>query len=195
MTNDKLFKRLEIIGGAFVFLLACFLHFFYELSGYSVLGSLFGAVNESVWEHIKIFALPYIIWAMAELLWAKPPLRKFIWAKAVGVYSLGFFLAGFYYLYTAFTGEHIAAISILSSLFFSFLAHFISYKITLCDKNRGQMFYTGLLLLLLALIMIICFTYYPPEDSLFRDPISGGYGLVYPIPDTGAQYLDSIYIY
>lgn len=195
MLNDKLFKRLEIGGGAFVFLFACFLHFFYDLSQGSVLGALFGAVNESVWEHIKIFALPYIIWATVELLWARPPLKKFVCAKALGVYSLGFLLAGFFYLYTALLGRSVVAIDITSGLVFSFIAHFISYKATLWDKNQGQLYYTGLMLLLLALIMIVCFTYYPPTDGLFKDPVTGGYGIQSTPPDQGAQHLDSIYCY
>jgi len=56
--NDKLYKRLEIFGGAVVFAIASLLHFIYNLTGESILGALFGAVNESVWEHLKVFAIP-----------------------------------------------------------------------------------------------------------------------------------------
>lgn len=176
--NDKLYKRLEIFGGAVVFAIASLLHFIYDLTGESILGALFGAVNESVWEHLKVFAIAYISWAIIELLWAKPPLRKFVWGKALGLYFLCISIAVFFYLYTPLVGKPILILDILASLCFSFLAHFVSYKVTLFKENRGQNFYTGIMMIFLALIMILSFTYYPPKTPLFKDNSTGLYGIV-----------------
>lgn len=177
-----------------VFAIASFLHFLFELTGESVLGALLGAVNESVWEHLKIFAIAYLIWAVVELLWAQPPLKAFVWAKAVGVYALCISIAGFFYLYTGLLGKSVLIVDLLSGLVFSFLAHYISYKLTVSCRNRGQFFYTGLMLLFLMLVMILCFTYYPPEADLFRDPVTGEYGVPVDIPDPGARVLDTLYM-
>ncbi|MBR3972192.1 MAG: hypothetical protein IKJ83_04865 [Ruminococcus sp.] len=175
--NQKLFKRLEIFGGAVVFAMASLLHFIYDLSGRSVLGALFGAVNESVWEHLKIFALAYMAWAIIELLWARPFLGAFVWAKALGLYALCLGIAGFFYLYTPLVGKPIFVVDLISALFFSFSAHYISYRVTLMKENHGQNFFVGVMMLLLALVMIICFTYYPPKTPLFKDPVTGLYGI------------------
>lgn len=191
--NQKLYKRLEIAGGPVVFAIASFLHFLYDLTGKSVAGALFGAVNESVWEHLKIFSIAYIIWAIAELLWAKPPLKKFAWAKALGLYEMCISIAVFFYVYNFFTGKPILFLDLASGIVFAIFAHFISYKLTLSDSNTGQFFYTGVMLIFLALIMILCFTYFPPQSELFRDPVTGLYGVIPESFDEGAAILDTIY--
>lgn len=191
--NQKLFKKLEIAGGGVVFALASLLHFLYELTGKSIIGALFGAVNESVWEHLKIFAIAYLVWAVVELLWAKPPLRQFVWAKALGLYAMCIGIAVFYFLYTAVFGRSFLVLDLISGLGFAVLAHFISYKITLSSSNRGQYFYTGVMLIFLGIIMILCFTYYPPNSELFRDPVTGLYGVPADPPDQGAAVLDTMY--
>lgn len=191
--NDKLLKRLEIAGGAVVFAIASLLHFVYELTGKSILGALFGSVNESVWEHLKIFALAYIGWAIIELLWAKPPLRQFVWGKALGVYALCTGIAAFFYLYTPLAGKSILILDLLSGLVFSFFAHWISYKITVIKENRGQNFYTGVMMIFLLLIMILCFTFYPPKTPLFKDNVTGLYGIPPVSEDFGAEVLDTLH--
>ncbi len=191
--NQKLYKKLEIAGGPVVFATASFLHFLYELSGKSVIGALFGSVNESVWEHLKIFSIAYILWGIIELLWVNPPLKKFVWAKALGLYGMCISIAVFFYVYNFFTGRGILFIDLASGIVFAVLAHYASYKITLKDSNTGQYFYTGIMLIFLALIMILCFTYYPPESELFRDPVTGLYGIIPDSFDEGAAVLNTVY--
>lgn len=191
--NDKTFKRLEAVGGAVVFAIASFLHFFYDLSGGSVLGALLGSVNESIWEHLKIFSIGYMLWAVTELLWAKPPLKAFVWAKAVGLYSLCLSIACFFYIYTTLLGTSSVVLNLTSSLAFSFLAHLISYKLTLSERNKGQFFLTGTMMLFLIFIMILSFTYFPPEAKLFLDPVTQTYGIPDPSFDEGAVALDVLY--
>ncbi len=190
--NNKLYKILDIVGGAVVFAVASLLHFLYDLTGKSILGSLFGAVNESVWEHLKIFALAYIFWAIIELLWAKPPIRKFVWGKALGLYFLCISIAVFFYLYTPLVGKPILILDLLASLTFSFLAHLISYKVTLLRENRGQNFYTGVMMIFLAIIMILSFTYYPPKTPLFRDYATGLYGIIPTSPKTIPTFSETL---
>ncbi len=177
-----------------VFAIASFLHFLYDLSGRSVLGALLGSVNESVWEHMKIFSIAYLVWAVAELLWTKPSFKAFVWAKAVGAYSLCVLIAGFFYLYTGLLGRLNLVVDLVLGLVSAFLAHFISYKLTTSGHNHGQFFYTGIMLLFLMFVMILCFTYYPPEADLFKDPVTGMLGIPSENLDEGAVALDTLYI-
>ncbi len=191
--NQKLYRKLEIAGGGVVFAIATFLHFLYELSGRSVIGALFGSVNESVWEHLKIFSIAYITFAAVELLWAKPPLKNFVWAKALGLYGMCISIAVFFYAYNLFTGKPVLFLDLASGIVFAVLAHYLSYKLTLSSSNTGQYFYTGIMLIFLAFIMILCFTYYPPESELFRDPVTGLSGVLPDSFDEGAAVLDTLY--
>ena len=65
--NKKLYRTLSIVGVPVIYLIASALHFFYDLSNGSVLSILFSSVNESVWEHVKIFAVGFVIWSFIEL--------------------------------------------------------------------------------------------------------------------------------
>ncbi|MDO5123156.1 MAG: DUF6512 family protein [Eubacteriales bacterium] len=191
--NSKLFRNLEILGIPVVFLFASFLHFLYDITGKSVLGSLFGSVNESVWEHLKIFFIAYVFWGFVELLWARPKLSEFIFAKAVGVYILCFLIALFFYIYTFFTGKAIFIVDIIASLLLTCLAHIVSYRLTLWQGNKGQYFALGLMMLFVGFTAVLCFTFYPPKLSLFRDPITGNFGVPPKNIDEGAQVLSEVF--
>ena len=175
--NEKLFKTLEMWGIPAVFLLATFFHEIYIWSGRSVLGSLIGAVNESVWEHLKIFAEAYLIWAAVELLWATPPMKKIVVAKTLGVCMLIGAITLFFYTYTFFTKKPYFVVDITSSLLFVALAQAFSMMLTMSQLRLGEYFPAALMMLGLIFVMILCFSYYPPKFFLFRDNVTGGFGV------------------
>ena len=47
------------------------LHFVYELSGFNWFAALFGSVNESTWEHLKLFFWPGLVCALVEHAFVK----------------------------------------------------------------------------------------------------------------------------
>ena len=62
--DQKAVARSEAAGCAVIYCAAVFLHFVYPLSGGAAMSIVVGAVNESVWEHTKIVAAPYLGWAL-----------------------------------------------------------------------------------------------------------------------------------
>ncbi len=175
--NEKLFRALEFWGIPVVFLLASFFHGIYEWSGRSVLGALVGSVNESVYEHLKIFAQAYLVWGVAELLWANPSLRKFVVAKTLGVCFLLTVIALFFYTYTFFTKRAYLVLDIGSSFVFVALAQILSLKLVQSSLKLSSYFPAAVMMLVLIFIMILCFSYYPPNIFLFRDYVTGGFGV------------------
>lgn len=175
--NQKLYKTLEIIGFFFTYLLAVFLHFAYDLSDGSVLSILFGAVNESVWEHIKIFSVGFMLWSVITLLWARPPFCKFVVAKTLSLYFLILSIILFFYTYNLFTDGPILALDIISSIVFVALAKYLSYKLTTEDNNLKDYFAVAVMLLMMFFVMFFSFTVFPPQIDLFKDPITGTYGI------------------
>ncbi len=175
--SQKRFFYCEAAGSVVIYLIATLLHFVYLLSGGSALSILFGAVNESVWEHIKIFAAGYILWAGMELLLCRLPFRKFLCAKVTGLYLLSGLIAGFFYLYTFLIGRSIPAVDMISAFVFVCLAQAVSYRITVTDRDTARFFKEAAMLLLLYFLMFFSFTIFPPKASLFMDPITGGYGI------------------
>ena len=56
----------KVIGIFFVAIIGTLLHFIYEWSNHNKVVSLFAAVNESTWEHIKIALTPTFIWSLYD---------------------------------------------------------------------------------------------------------------------------------
>ncbi|MGN0550611.1 MAG: DUF6512 family protein [Acutalibacteraceae bacterium] len=177
LKQKKHLKWAEFAGVFFTFGVGTVLHFVFEWSGGAVWSVLFGAVNESVWEHIKIFTIPYLAWSFIELAAARPPFKMFVISKTVGIYSLGLAEILFFYLYTAFTGKAVLWVDILSVFVFIALAHVLSYKITYLQRDFRVWFPLAAVLLFLYFCMFFWFTVSPPKAELFKDPVTGTFGL------------------
>jgi ethanolamine utilization microcompartment shell protein EutS len=71
----------EIVGAVFIVFLGSALHFTYELSGKLVFVGAFSAVNESVWEHLKLAFWPSLIWMLIEYVPLKKQTNNFLIAS------------------------------------------------------------------------------------------------------------------
>lgn len=174
--KDKLFFY-ELIGIPITFILASLLHFSYIWSNGAMWSIVVGAVNESVWEHVKIIALSYITWAIIEIIILLPPIRTFITAKVVGLYFLIVSIPLFFFSYTHFTQKSILSVDISSSLVFITIANIISYLLSTRSNNLFKYFNVAIGFLILFFVMLMIFTLFPPEIKLFQDPITGTYGI------------------
>ena len=56
----------QLAGFVFTSAAGTLLHFVYEWSSQSILFAPFSAVNESIWEHMKLLFFPMLIFAFAE---------------------------------------------------------------------------------------------------------------------------------
>lgn len=192
--NNKEFFKLEIIGSIFCVIAGTLLHFVYEWSDKAVWSILFGSVNESVWEHVKIFSLPYIVWAIIEMAKIKLPIKKFVVSKTIGLYFLILSVILFFYIYSGILGRSFLIVDIISIVVWVFLAHLISYKLLTSNLNLSQWFTIACFMILLFLAMFFTFTVSPPKIDLFRDPLTGLYGIIPKSYDTGADFLQKCFI-
>ena len=167
----------EACGWAVICLAAVYLRFAYELSGGSALGILFGAVNESVWEHAKIYSIAYTGWALLQLLWLRTPFRPYVVAKCAGLYLLMGGTAAITYIYTALSGSHGLWAESLMLFAIAAAAQAVSLKLSIYWKKAEEYFAPALMLLMLYYVMFFSFTVFPPRLGLFRDPLTGGFGV------------------
>ncbi|MBQ8572871.1 MAG: hypothetical protein IJ451_05350 [Ruminococcus sp.] len=189
--SKKLLLKLEIAGPFIVFTTASLLHFIYRLNP-NVLTSLFGAVNESIWEHIKIFTIAYLFYGFIEFLWAKPSLKRFVVSKAVGTVAQGVFIPLVYYSVSLFFKKPILIVDLIIGFLAAVLGFLVSYRLYKSNINIEKYFLTSLMLLFLILMSLLCFTYFPPEAELFRDVITGEYGIAASALDVGAFKLNAL---
>lgn len=188
---DKRLLRLEIAGPFIVFTLASLLHFIYDLSP-NVLTALFGAVNESIWEHIKIFSIAYLFYGFITLLWVRPILKRFLVAKTVGLISQGVFIPLAYYIYTAFTKKPVLIVDLLIGFTAACVGFYVSWKVYSGERNIEKYFLTSVMVLFLILMCLLSFTYFPPRAELFRDVVTNEYGIKASMLDEGAFSLSGL---
>ncbi len=171
------FFKMELIGTIFTFLIGTILHFVYDISNHSVWSILIGAINESVWEHVKIFILPYLFWGAIEICYLKIPMKKTIIAKTIGIYIFSIITILFFYSYSNIAKGSILLVDIISVFLWIILAHVISYKIIIFKKSFENLFTPSAFLLVLLITMYLTFSVNPLHIDLFKDPITNSYGL------------------
>ena len=62
-------RNYEIFSIIFTFVLGTLLHFTYQLSGENKIVEMFSAINESVWEHLKLVYFPMLITTIIGLIY------------------------------------------------------------------------------------------------------------------------------
>jgi len=166
----------EMSGILFILILGSAFHFIFELSGNLEAVALIGAVNESVWEHLKIGFWPAFIWSVIEFFCFGKNTKNFLIAKGVSFTLLSLLIAGIYYSSEAIgiEGFIIHAINFIVSIA---VAQIVSYRIILIKKYYKILNVIGILLIVLNLSAFSLLTYFPFKWQVFKDPITGGYGI------------------
>ena len=90
----------QMMGFLFTSVLGTFLHFLFDLAGGSLPAALVSAVNESIWEHMKLLFYPMVIFAAVEFRFAKPLPDSFWWIKLTGILAGLGLIPVLYYCYT-----------------------------------------------------------------------------------------------
>lgn len=168
--------RWHIAGFFFVAIVGTLFHFTYVWSGYNPFVGMVSAVNESVWEHLKLGFFPVIVFGIVEFLFLDVRKKSFFFAKAVGVFVLMVFIVGFFYLYTAITGSDILLVDIISFYVAVALCQLVSYFILLRVPKRLIRTVAGILFFIVFTILFIVWTFLPPRIFLFEEESTGQYG-------------------
>lgn len=169
------FLKFTILSGVFVMILGTLLHFVYEWSGDNIFVASFSAVNESTWEHLKLLFFPMLITTIIGYFYLSKSNANFLCARLFGILTALLFTVVFFYTYTGIIGTNFAFIDI--SIFFVavVLGEFVSYKVLLSDLKCNNA--VAIFSLLILFVCFVVFTYYPPQIGLFKDPVSGLYGI------------------
>lgn len=170
---NKILKY-ELFSFAFVCVFGVLLHFFYEWSNYSPFVALFSAVNESVWEHLKLLFFPSIFtWFLALFLHING--CNYLSAKLKGIIIGMIFIVVFFYTYTGIIGKHYAPLDIGSF----FVAALISsvYTLKKYDSSKETNIYKDFFIILVIAVLFFTFTFKPIRINLFYDFTKNVYGI------------------
>lgn len=166
---------LEIISTIFIIISGILLHFLFEWSNNNTLVATFSPVNESVWEHLKLLFFPMLITTIIIYFYEGKNFSNYLCAKVLGIIVSIFFTIIFFYTYTGIIGTNYAIVDISSFFIAVILGQYVAYQkmqsISPCNKK------IAIIILLGLYVCFLIFTFFTPHIPLFKDPITGTFGI------------------
>ena len=165
----------EIISTIFIMILGILLHFLFEWSNNNVLVGTFSPINESIWEHLKLIFFPMLITLVIGYIYIGKNIPNYLCAKVLGIIVAILFTIIFFYTYTGIIGTNFAIIDISSFFIAVVLGQYVAYQ-----KIQSKTSCNNLIAIIILLVLFLCFlifTFFPPHIALFRDPITGIFGI------------------
>ena len=166
----------SLVGFAVVSLGGTLLHFLYEWLGEAVWIAPFSGVNESTWEHMKLLFFPMFIYATVQSFFFKD--KENFWCIKLRGILLGLTLIPvLFYTYNGVIGKSPDWINI--AIFFLSTAVAYIYETQAFLKNKVACKHPKAAFLILCLIggLFAVFTFIPPMLGIFKDPLTGNYGI------------------
>ena len=166
----------QLMGFAVTSLLGTLLHFLYEWLGEAVWVAPFSGINESTWEHMKLLFWPMFIYAAVQSLFFKD--REEFWCVKLRGILFGLILIPIlFYTYNGIIEKSPDWINI--AIFFISAAASYLYETRLFNKDRQSCKHPSLSFGILCAIAtaFVIFTFRTPEIGIFKDPITGTYGI------------------
>lgn len=166
----------QVAGFLFTSIFGTFLHFLFDLSGQSIIAALFSAVNESIWEHMKLIYYPMLLFAFIENhFWGKK--HKHFWCIKLAGIMLGLILIPIiYYTYSGILGVSSGWFNV--TIFFIAAGASFGLENKLFQQENAFRLHsrTALILIYMVGILFTVLTFLPPHIPFFKDPITGSYG-------------------
>jgi hypothetical protein len=164
----------EAVGVVVITLLGSALHFAYAWSGQTAWVAIFAAINESVWEHLKLAFWPAMFWSLLGALAIRRDVRNFWAGRAIAITLPPVLIAAGYYGYTAVLGHHLLAADLVLftlSILAGQLAALGVYQFP--DMGRGAA-RLAFVVIAAGCLAFASLSFFPPDLMLFEDPAASG---------------------
>ena len=166
----------QLLGFAVTSLGGTLLHFLYDWTGKAAWAAPFSGVNESTWEHMKLLFWPMLLFALVQSLffWEKPD----FWCIKLRGTLLGLALIPVhFYTYNGVIGRspdwiNIAIFFVAAAVAYLYEARRLYKDTTVCQKPPSAIF-----LFCTIAVLFVIFTFATPEIGIFKDPLTGTYGI------------------
>ena len=167
----------QLSGFVFTGTVGTILHFIYDWTDQNIIVAPFSAVNESIWEHMKLLFFPMFVYALIEYFIIGNDYENFWCAKLIGTLTGLLLIPMIYYTYTGAFG--------VSSDLFNIIIFFLSAGAAYIGETqllKSKASFCGsssvpLIILYLIALAFCVFTFLPPKIPLFQDPTTNLYGI------------------
>lgn len=169
-------KLWELWGFAVTAAGGTILHFLYEWLGEAIWIAPFSGVNESTWEHMKLMLWPMLAFAVLQSFFFKGQ-RNFWCIKLRGIFCALSLIPVLFYTYNGVIGKspdwlNIAIFFISAAVAYVYEARLLYKNEIVCKKPK-----LAITTLIAIAALFAVFTFFPPELGIFKDPLSGSYGV------------------
>ena len=166
----------QFFGFAVTSLGGTLLHFLYDWLGEAVWVAPFSGVNESTWEHMKLLFWPMFLYAIVQSFFFKK--QKDYWCVKLRGILLGLTLIPvLFYTYNGVIGKspdwlNITIFFVSAALSYLYETRLFEGETVACKRPK----LAAAILWGIALLFVL-FTFLTPEIGVFRDPLTGTYGI------------------
>ncbi len=168
---SRSFSFWQFAGFVFTSAVGTLLHFLYDLSGQKVVVGLFSAVNESIWEHMKLLFFPMLAFAVLQWLGIGKTRADYWCVVLVGILTGTLLIPVLYYTYTGAFGVMSDVVNI--TIFFVTAAVVYALQSYFFKRENRCRIPSLLAIAILCGIAVLfwVFTFVPPAIPLFEDPV------------------------
>ena len=179
MENRKKIRNWSIAGAVFTLAVGTLLHFVYDWFPGTVT-AVFGAVNESTWEHLKLIFWPVVMFGIVEFFAYGKKIRGFLPIKMASLLLGMLTITALFYTYTGVLGFHLAPVDISTFVIGTAAAYFFACRMLKEPRPWAESslaLFAALAVFFLFLVCFGSFSFHTPHLGIFQDPVTGGYGL------------------
>lgn len=175
--NKKL-RIWSLVGIFVIFAVATLWHFVFAWVPYDGLGLIF-PVNESAWEHVKMFFFPALLFYVLQYAFVGKKHKNFIFAHGVSTIFMPVVMFAMFYGYRLLLGiEEKLIYDIIITFIAIALGSLVGYKITVSEKDHAKKGWSALVIVLVLFLVQGYFTFWPMENQLFYDKNVDQYGIL-----------------
>ncbi len=166
----------ELWGFAVTSLGGTLLHFLYDWLGGAIWIAPFSGVNESTWEHMKLLFWPMFLFSVIQSFFFRDQ-KEFWCVKLRGILWGLILIPVLFYTYNGVIGKspdwlNIAIFFVCAAISYLYEAKTFRKENTPCRSSR-----TTLAVLCAIALSFVIFTFATPEIGIFKDPLTGTYGI------------------
>ena len=173
---DRSVRLWQLFGFGVTALGGTLLHFLYDWLGGAVWVSPFSGVNESTWEHMKLLFWPMLVFAIVQSRSFRD--HKDFWCVKLRGILLGLALIPvLFYTYNGVVGPspdwiNITIFFVSAALSYLYETQLFEGETVTCKRPK-----VAIAALWGIALLFVVFTFLTPEIGVFRDPLTGTYGI------------------
>lgn len=152
------------------------LHYLYDWLGEAAWIAPFSGVNESTWEHMKLLFWPMLIFAAVQSFFFKE-MEAFWCVKLRGILLGLIMIPVIFYTFNGIAGKSPDWINIAIFFISAAIAYIYEAKLFNSEKIKCTSPKSAIAILCVIALLFAVFTFITPEISLFKDPLTGSYGI------------------